>query len=170
MKLFNLFPALFIASVLLFSCSSNSSDPTEEPETPDVTESLNAIVPPSAEFPKKDNSQAPGTVKSPFTGRGDYYCINPVNWRTDKKTAQKTEHRGSRFFDRKSGKAVDRKCFVQAQIDPSCGALIVIPAEPGKYDHRALGQGVYHMFDLNFFYHDLRANGKLRIDAFGKPL
>jgi hypothetical protein len=116
------------------------------------------------------NSQAPGKVKSPFTGKSGVYCINPVNWRTDKKTAQKTEHRGSRFFDRKSGKAVDRKCFVQAQIDPSCGALIVIPAEPGKYDHRALGQGVYHMFDLNFFYHDLRANGKLRIDAFGKPL
>ena len=61
MKLFNLFPALFIASVLLFSCSSNSPDPTEEPETPDVTKSLNAIVPPSAEFPKKDNSHAPGT-------------------------------------------------------------------------------------------------------------
>ena len=61
MKLFNLFSTLFIASILFFSCSSNPSDPTEDPETPDVTEGLNAIVPPSAEFPKKDNSQAPGT-------------------------------------------------------------------------------------------------------------
>ena len=64
MKLFNLFTTLFIASVLFFSCSSNPSDPTEdpaeEPETPDVIEVPNAIVPPSAEFPKKDNSQALG--------------------------------------------------------------------------------------------------------------
>lgn len=114
------------------------------------------------------NSQAPGKVKSPFTGNSEYYCINPVNWRTDSQVAQKQEHKGSRFFDRKSGKAVDRKSFIQATVDPSAGALIVTPAEPGKYDTRVLGQGVYHMFDLNFFYHDLRENGKLRISSFWK--
>jgi hypothetical protein len=112
------------------------------------------------------NSQAPGMVKSPFTGRADVYCINPVNWRTDDKIAERTEHRGSRFFDFKSGKATDKKAFVSAKIDPSSGALIVETAEPGKYDSRSLGSGVYHMFDLNFFYYDLRENGKVRIDAF----
>ena len=114
------------------------------------------------------NSQAPGKVKSIFTGKSDVYCINPVNWRTDDKIAGKTEHQGSRFFDFKSGKATDKKAFVSAKIDPASGGLIVETAKPGKYDSRSLGAGVYHMFDLNFFYYDLRANGRVRIDAFWK--
>ena len=114
------------------------------------------------------NSQAPGKVKSPFTGKQDVYCINPVNWRTDDKAAKRTEHKGSRFFDFKSGKATEKRCFVSAKIDPASGGLIVETAEPGKYDSRSLGAGVYHMFDLNFFYYDLRANGKLRSTVFRK--
>ena len=114
------------------------------------------------------NSQAEGKVKSPFTGQSGSYCINPVNWRTDSKLAERTEHKGSRFFDFKTGEPTDKKEFVSAQIDPATGGLVVKTAVPGKYDSRALGQGVYHMFDLNLFYCDLRANGKLRIKAFGK--
>ena len=114
------------------------------------------------------NSQAPGKVKSYFTGSCDSYCINPINWRTDDKIADKTEHQGSRFFDWKTGKATDKKKFVTARIDPSTGGLIVEAAEPGKFDSRILGPGVYHMCDLNFFFYDLRANGKRRINAFWK--
>ena len=112
------------------------------------------------------NSQAPGKVKSPFTGNAKSYCINPVNWRTDSIIAEKNEHKGSRFFDFKTGKATDKKAFVSAKIDPASGGLVVETAQPGKFDSRSLGSGVYHMFDLNFFYYDLRANGKLRIGAF----
>ena len=61
MKLFNLFSAFIIASALFYSCSSNDSDPIEDSETSDITDGLNAIVPPSAAFPQKDNSQAPGS-------------------------------------------------------------------------------------------------------------
>ena len=80
--------------------------------------------------------------------------------------SEKAEHKGSRFFDFKSGKATDKKRFVSALIDPASGGLIVETAEPGKYDSRNLGIGVYHMFDLNFFYYDLRENGKVRIEAY----
>ena len=114
------------------------------------------------------NSQAPGKVESVFTGNSSVYCINPVNWRTDGKIAEKTEHKGSRFFDFQTGHATDKKAFVTARIDSASGGLIVETAEPGKYDSRSLGSGVYHMYDLNFFYYDLRANGKLRINAFKK--
>ena len=114
------------------------------------------------------NSQASGNVKSPFTGKSEVYCINPVNWRTDGKPAEKTEHKGSRFFDFKNGKATDKKAFVSAKIDPATGGLVVEPAQVGKYDSRSLGTGVYHMFDLNFFYYDLRINGKVRSSAFRK--
>ena len=114
------------------------------------------------------NSQAPGKVKSHFTGTSDIYCINPINWRTDDKVAEFADHQGSRFFDFKSGKATDKKAFVSAKIDPASGGLIVQTATPGKYDSRVLGSGVYHMFDLNLFYYDLRANGKQRIQAFWK--
>ena len=114
------------------------------------------------------NSQAPGKVVSHFTGKQEVYCINPVNWRTDNKIAVEKEHLGSRFFDFKTGKATDKKQFVSARIDPETGGLIVKPAVQGKFDSRALGPGVYHMFDLNFFYYDLQANGKRRINAFWK--
>lgn len=114
------------------------------------------------------NSQAPGKVKSVFTGGKDVYCINPVNWRTDSKIAEICEHKGSRFFDFKNGKATDKMQFVSAQIDPASGGLVVKTATPGKYDSRALGSGVYHMFDLNLFYFDLRANGIVRIKAYSK--
>ena len=112
------------------------------------------------------NSQAPGKVKSHFTGNSDSYCINPINWRTDGKIADKSEHQGSCFFDWKTGKSTDKKQFVTAKIDLFTSGLIVETAEPGKYDSRILGPGVYHMCDLNFFYYDLRANGKVRINAF----
>ena len=114
------------------------------------------------------NSQAPGKVKSPFTGNREFYCINPVNWRTDDTASTFTEHKGSRFFDRKNGTPTDKFHFVTAKIDPAGGGLVVRTAVPGKYDSRVLGKGVYHMYDVNFFYHDLRANGKLRIGAFWK--
>ena len=78
------------------------------------------------------NSQAPGKVSSCFTGSSEVYCINPVNWRTDGKAAEKSEHLGSRFFDFKSGKATDKREFVSAQIDPSSGGLVVVPADKGK--------------------------------------
>lgn len=114
------------------------------------------------------NSQAQGKVKSYFSGSKKVYCINPVNWRTDGKIAKKSEHKGSRFFDFKSDKPTDKKEFVTAQIDPESSGLVVIPSEPGNFDSKTLGKGVYHMFDLNFFYYDLRANGKVRIDAYWK--
>ena len=74
--------------------------------------------------------------------------------------------RGNNFRD--TPLPTDKKTFVSAKIDLANGGLIVETAEPGKYDSRSLGPGVYHMFDLNFFYYDLRANGKVRIAAFRK--
>lgn len=114
------------------------------------------------------NSQAEGKVKSHFTGSSEVYCINPINWRTDSKVAENQEHLGSRFFDFKTGQASDKKQFISAWIDPASGALIVKTAEPGKFDSRVMGTGVYHMFDLNFFYYNLRENGKRRINSFWK--
>jgi hypothetical protein len=114
------------------------------------------------------NSQAPGKVKSFFTGKNEYYCINPINWRTDEKLATVKEHKGSCFLDWEKNKAIDALSFVQAQIDSSTGGLVVIPKKAGKYDSRSLGKGVYHMHDLNFFYYDLQSNGKVRIASFNK--
>ena len=114
------------------------------------------------------NSQAPGEIKSLFTGSDQYYCINPINWRTDGKIASADQHRGSRLFDYTTGKATEHKNFVSAQVDTATGALLVIPQKKGKYDSRALGKGVYHMYDVQFFYYDLKENAKLRIQSHRK--
>ncbi len=114
------------------------------------------------------NSQAPGKIRSLFTGSDKYFCINPVNWRTNSEIATAAQHKGSRFFNHKNGKVTECRNFVTAQIDMKTGALMVIPQKSGKYDSRTLGKGVYHMYDLQFFYFDLKENAKLRIKAFQK--
>ena len=60
MKLSTILTTLFITSALLISCSSISDSP-EVSDTPDATDGLNAIVPPSATFPAKNDSRAPGS-------------------------------------------------------------------------------------------------------------
>ncbi len=111
------------------------------------------------------NAEAPGAADSPFTGPGTY-GINPLNWRTDGAVGSRSMHRGAVFFDEAG--AVEREVpeFCEAVFDVGRGALIVEPAEPGVYDAPALlGEGVYHMNDVYFFYRNLGENARKRAEV-----
>ncbi len=111
------------------------------------------------------NAEAPVAVDTPFTGPGTY-GINPLNWRTDEEPAASTLHLGAVFFDETG--AVEREVpeFCEAVFDAERGALIVEPADGGAYDAPAiLGEGVYHMNDLYFFYRNLAQNARDRAAA-----
>ena len=110
------------------------------------------------------NSEAPGVKDSIFTGPGTY-CINPLNWRTDSVKAEPSQSVGAVFFDRNGRIVAEERNFCSAQINPETGALIVIPANPGKFDSKLLGNGVYHMNDIFFFFHDITKNVQVRIKA-----
>ncbi len=113
------------------------------------------------------NSESPDAVKSIFTGP-DTYCINPLNWRTDDSKADASMNRGAVFFDGKNHIVSEEKNFCSAVINPETGALIVVPAKPGKYDSELMGKGVYHMNDIYFFYRNLADNARERVGAFWK--
>lgn len=113
------------------------------------------------------NAVAPGAENSVFTTPGSY-CINPLNWRTDAEFAPAELNLGACFFDRNGKLISEIPTFCSARIHPETGALVVEPTVEGKYDTNLLGKGIYHMYDLNFFYRNLKENADKRIRAFFK--
>ena len=114
------------------------------------------------------NSVAPGTGRTVFTAPG-VYCINPLTWRTDAAAAPAALSRGAVFFDDAGAVSQRVPHFCSTRINPEFGALEVTPAQPGGGPYDApelLGEGVYHMNDIYFFYEDLKANAELRSKHF----
>lgn len=95
-------------------------------------------------------------------------AINPLNWKTDATPADKTEHLGARFTDY-SGKTVK---FVPnltgTYIDQVRGALKCTDINIDDYPGLLFANGVYHIYDYQFFFENLKKNVKDRIDAFEK--
>ena len=114
------------------------------------------------------NAEAPVAADTPFSGPGTY-GINPLNWRTDGEPGSRSLHRGAVFFDETGAVAREVPEFCGATFDAERGALIVEPAEAGAYDAPAiLGEGVYHMNDLYFFYRNLAWNARERAGLAGE--
>lgn len=110
-------------------------------EDPDITESL--IV--------------PANVKT--------YAINPLNWKTDSTQADKSLNKGACFVDY-SGIVSEIKEFCGAYIDPVRGTLKVVGVDSSKYPGSLFPDGIYHIYDYQFFYRNLQENVKVRTQAF----
>ena len=108
------------------------------------------------------NSEALLAAPSPFSGP-QTYGINPLNWRTDGEPASASMNLGAVFFDENGSVASEVPSFCGATLDAERGALLVEPTGLGPYDAPALlGEGVYHMNDLYFFYRNLGRNAQMR--------
>jgi hypothetical protein len=111
------------------------------------------------------NSEGASAEPSPFTGAGTY-GINPLNWRTDGEAASRTQHLGAVFFDATGGVEREIAEFCGARLDAERGALVVEPSVPGPWDApEILGEGVFHMNDVYFFYRNLGENARRRTAA-----
>lgn len=108
------------------------------------------------------NTQSKDCKGSIFTGKGTY-CINPLNWRTDSTPATAAENPGAVFYDYKKGETVRVPNFCGAVVDPEKGALIADPPECRWTANKLMGDGVYHMNDLYFFYDAFVNNVLLRV-------
>jgi len=94
--------------------------------------------------------------------------INPINWKRDETPAPASESLGSYMPDitmTHFGKEPD---FADARIDLAHGVIIcssvndkAIYAISGGLD-----LGIYHIFDINFYYYNLRENAERRISKF----
>ena len=89
--------------------------------------------------------------------------INPLNWKTDQTPADRTLNKGSLLKD---GTAVDglSGCY----IDPVRGTLKVPDVSDEEFEPgpSCFEKGEYHVYDIKFFYRNLKENVAVRLKAF----
>jgi hypothetical protein len=97
-------------------------------------------------------------------------AINPLNWKTDGTPADKTLNLGACFTNYDGNITNEIPALTGAYIDAERGALIVTDVSAEEYPPvlDIFQEGVFHLYDYQFFYRNLEKNVKTRIDAFEK--
>ncbi|HIU87703.1 MAG TPA: DUF3089 domain-containing protein [Candidatus Avilachnospira avistercoris] len=95
-------------------------------------------------------------------------CINPLNWRTDSTPADKSENLGACFTDYDGNITEEIKGLTGAYIDTERGSLKVPDVTPEDYPAGLyiFEDGIYHLYDYQFFYRNLEENVSTRIAAY----
>ena len=95
-------------------------------------------------------------------------AINPLNWKTDGTPADKSLNRGACFTDYSGDIKEEIPELTGAYIDAERGALKVTDVTPEEYPAGLsfLEDGVYHLYDYQFFYRNLEENVRTRINAY----
>ena len=99
--------------------------------------------------------------------------INPLNWRTDSKPANRDTNPGAKFFNDSTGELIEETPdFAGAYVDVQKGVLIATNMKTPKSEKIDLvnmgrwPKGVFHRFDYAFWFNNLKANVKKRIAAY----
>jgi hypothetical protein len=94
--------------------------------------------------------------------------INPITWTRDETVATTAQGLGSFMPDPTTGQLVAVPQYADARVDIANGVLICSTAdEAALYPFDAsLGWGVYHNFDIPFYYFNLRANAANRVSKY----
>lgn len=94
--------------------------------------------------------------------------INPLNWKTDSTYADKSLNLGACFtnYDGEIVKEVEN--LTGAYLDPERGTLKVTDINKEEYPASLsiFPEGVYHIYDYQFFYRNLQKNVGDRLNAF----
>ena len=96
------------------------------------------------------------------------FAINPLNWKTDAKPADKSENLGA-CFTQYSGEIVREEAqLCGCYVDQARGVVKVTDIDPADYPAIVSGlpDGAYHIYDYQFFYRNLQQNVRVRIEAF----
>ncbi len=94
--------------------------------------------------------------------------INPINWKRDETPASAEESIGSNMPVDAQGNFGLIPNFADARINLAKGVIECSSVdENAMYQiSGAMGPGVYHSFDISFYYYNLRENGENRINRF----
>lgn len=90
-------------------------------------------------------------------------CINPLNWKTDGTPALAVENSGACFTDYSGGITKEIPNLTGAYIDQTRGALKATDVSAADYPGVLFEDGVYHLYDYQFFYRNLQENVQLRL-------
>lgn len=97
-------------------------------------------------------------------------AINPLNWKTDETVADKTMNAGACFTDYSGNIIAEIPQLTGAYIDKTRGALKVTDVTSEEYPPvlPIFDNGVYHLYDYQFFYRNLQENVSARIATYYK--
>lgn len=115
------------------------------------------------------NSEAEDITDSLMIPEGTKtYAINPLNWKTDSTPADKSQNLGACFTDYSGEITSEIPELTGAYIDETRGALKVPDVSPEDYPAglSIFTDGVYHLYDYQFFYRNLQDNVQTRILTF----
>lgn len=115
------------------------------------------------------NSEAPEVTSSLMVPHGEKsFCINPLNWRTDGTMAVKALNSGACFTDYSGSIKREVPQLTGCCIDTERGVLKVTDIDKKQYPPvlSIFTDGIYHLYDYQFFYRNLQQNVGLRINTF----
>lgn len=95
-------------------------------------------------------------------------AINPLNWKCDESIADKSLNDGACFTDYDGDIVTEIPHLTGAYIDSERGALKVTDVTSEEYPAgvEIFEDGIYHLYDYQFFYRNIQRNVKNRIEAF----
>lgn len=115
------------------------------------------------------NSEAENVTDSLMIPEGTKtLAINPLNWKTDGTPADRSLNKGACFTDQSGDIITEIPRLTGAYIDETRGALKVIDVTAEEYPPvlSFLDEGVFHLYDYQFFYRDLQDNVAVRVAAY----
>ena len=113
------------------------------------------------------NSEAEGVQDSIMVPAGTKTLgINPLNWKTDSTPADKSLNKGA-CFTKYSGKIKKEIPELSgAYLDAERGTLRVTDVAPSDYSNSLFPDGVYHLYDYQFFFRNLQKNVAVRVESY----
>lgn len=115
------------------------------------------------------NSEAESVDNSLTVPKGTKtLAINPLNWKTDGTIADKSLNLGACFTDYDGNVTKEINNLTGAYIDDVRGTLKVTDVTSEEYPAGLdiFEDGVYHLYDYQFFYRNLQKNVQTRMDAY----
>lgn len=114
------------------------------------------------------SSEAPEVTASLIIPEGTKsFSINPLNWKTDGTPAVKSENKGACFTNYSGVITKEIPNLCGCYLDPVRGALKVTDITPEEYPPvlSIFQDGVYHLYDYQFFFRNLQQNVDVRLNA-----
>ena len=96
------------------------------------------------------------------------YCINPLNWKTDSTPAFFSQNMGACITDGDGNIVQEIPQFCGGYIDEDRGVIKITDIDTEMYPNPvpSLPDGSLHVYDYMFYYRNLQANVKNRIDKY----
>ena len=91
--------------------------------------------------------------------------INPLNWRMDSTPADRSLNIGACFTDYSGAITGEIPNLTGCYLDEDRGTLKAVDIIPEDYSNSLFPDGVYHLYDYQFFFRNLEENVRTRLES-----